>query len=152
MNEEWFGITAKGATDERGLYDLYPRAAYYALKEAHKLNPYGQGVDTVFIQNYFSNINLMDAVLKARGDKAALSGGSSQKLRISNLSAKFTTFNTGGSLLTTPKNTDPNSLSYPSEQGFDHMQSYFIGVEGKPSASMRAVSYTHLTLPTIYSV
>lgn len=138
MNEEWFGITAKGATDERGLYDLYPRAAYYALKEAHKLNPYGQGVDLAFIQNYFSNINLMDAVLKARGDKAALGGGSSQKLRISNLSAKFTTFNTGGRLLTTPENTDPNSLSYPSEQGFDHMQSYFIGVEGKPSASMTA--------------
>ncbi len=31
MNEEWFGICAKGPTNERGLYDLYPRAAYYAL-------------------------------------------------------------------------------------------------------------------------
>jgi len=40
MNEEWFGICAKGPTNERGLYDLYPRAAYYALKEAHNLNPY----------------------------------------------------------------------------------------------------------------
>ena len=35
MNEEWFGICAKGATNSRGVYDLYPRAAYYALKEAH---------------------------------------------------------------------------------------------------------------------
>lgn len=30
MNEEWFGICAKGKTDSRGLYELYPRAAYYS--------------------------------------------------------------------------------------------------------------------------
>ena len=40
MNEEWFGVCAKGPTNERGLYDLYPRAAYYALKQAHQYNPY----------------------------------------------------------------------------------------------------------------
>lgn len=40
MNEEWFGICAKGPTDEKGLYELKPRAAYYALKELLKLNPY----------------------------------------------------------------------------------------------------------------
>ena len=44
MNEEWFGICAKGPTDIRGLYELYPRAAYYALKEAHEINPYAEGV------------------------------------------------------------------------------------------------------------
>ena len=27
------------------LYDLYPRAAYYALKEAHQLNPYAEGIN-----------------------------------------------------------------------------------------------------------
>ncbi|MDH3709850.1 MAG: glycosidase, partial [Cyclobacteriaceae bacterium] len=44
MNEEWFGICAKGETNPRGLYQLNPRAAYYALKEVHQLNPYAQGV------------------------------------------------------------------------------------------------------------
>jgi hypothetical protein len=39
MNEEWFGICAKGPTNARGLYDLYPRAAYYVLREAHNVNP-----------------------------------------------------------------------------------------------------------------
>ena len=34
MNEEWFGICAKGPTNTRGLYTLYPRAAYYALKDS----------------------------------------------------------------------------------------------------------------------
>lgn len=139
MNEEWFGICAKGPTNERGLYTLYPRAAYYSLKEAHQLDPYRDDVDAAFVQNYFDNIQIMDAVLRARGDKAALGGGTSQKVRISQLRAEFTTFNTGGSLITTPENDDPNDFStFPNEQGFDHMQSYFIGVEGNPAPNMRA--------------
>ena len=36
MNEEWFGICAKGATNKNGVYKLYPRAAYYALKKVNK--------------------------------------------------------------------------------------------------------------------
>jgi hypothetical protein len=137
MNEEWFGICAKGPNDERGLYTLYPRAAYYSLKEAHQLNPYDEGMTGEFVSNYFSNINLMDAVLRARGDKAALGGSDSEKLRISQLTAQFTTFNTGGSLITTPDNPDPNSDSFPNQLGFDHMQSYFIGIEGNPAPNMR---------------
>ncbi|WP_445735984.1 glycoside hydrolase family 2 TIM barrel-domain containing protein [Mariniflexile sp.] len=138
MNEEWFGICAKGPTNQRGTYDLYPRAAYYALKEAHQLNPYEKGVDADFVKNHFDNIQLMDAVLRARGDKAALSGGSSEKIRLSNLRVEFTTFNTGGSLLTTPKTPDPDNQTYPNQVGFDYMQSYFVGVEGNPTANMRA--------------
>ena len=138
MNEEWFGVCAKGKPNERGLYDLYPRAAYYSLKEAHKLNPYDEDMSQDFVQNYFNNINLMDAVLRARADKAALGGGDSQKLRISRLGAKFTTFNTGGSLITTPDNPDPDSNSFPNQLGFDHMQSYFVGFEGNPAPNMRA--------------
>jgi hypothetical protein len=136
MNEEWFGICAKGPTNSRGLYDLYPRAAYYALKEVHKLNPYDKGVDLEFIKNYFSSISVMDAVLRARGDKAANNGG--DKIKLSNLRAEFTTFNTGGSLITTPNVEDTSNPTYPNKLGFDHMQSYFIGVEGNPSANMNA--------------
>ncbi|AUC81771.1 glycoside hydrolase family 2 TIM barrel-domain containing protein [Lacinutrix sp. Bg11-31] len=139
MNEEWFGICAKGQTNDRGLYDLYPRAAYYSLKEAHQINPYIDGVDQDFISNHFNNINLMDAVLRARGDKAALKGASSDKIKLSNLRAEFTTYNTGGSLLTTPDNQDPeNPNASPSQLGFDHMQSYYIGVEANPAPNMRA--------------
>ncbi len=138
MNEEWFGICAKGPTNERGLYDLYPRAAYYALKEAHQLNPYVDGVTPEFVNNYFDNIQLMDAVLKARGDKAALGAASNSKIGISNLRAEFTTFNTGGNLITTPDEADPDKLTYPDQLGFDHMQSYFIGVEGNPTSNMSA--------------
>lgn len=138
MNEEWFGICAKGKTDPRGLYDLYPRAAYYALKEAHQLDPYADGVSLEFVQNHFKNISLMEAVLQARGDKAALVGEQTSKLRLSKMEARFTTFNTGGNLLTTPETPNPDDTVYPNQQGFDHMQSYFIGFEGEPAPNMRA--------------
>ena len=63
MNEEWFGICAKGPTNERGNYELYPRAAYYALKEAHQLNPYIDGINLQFVQDFFNRLSLTDAVL-----------------------------------------------------------------------------------------
>ena len=66
MNEEWFGICAKGATDSRGLYKLYPRAAYYALQQVHQFNPYKEGVTQKDLNTHFKNINLEEAVLKAR--------------------------------------------------------------------------------------
>lgn len=140
MNEEWFGICAKGPTNERGLYELYPRASYYTLKDAHALNPYDEGMSLEFLQNYFKNINIMDAVLRARGDKAALESktGAGSKIRLSNLRAEFTTFNTGGELITTPSTADENSNTFPDELGFDHMQSYYIGIEGQPTSKMRA--------------
>ena len=136
MNEEWFGICAKGPNDARGLYELYPRAAYYALKEAHALNPYASGVDAAFIENHFDNIQIMDAMLRARGDKAAMGGG--EKLRVSRLRAEFTSYNTGGDLTTTPETASSEETVYPDQLGFDHMQSYFVGVEGKPAPGMRA--------------
>ncbi len=138
MNEEWFGICAKGPTNSRGLYDLYPRAAYYALKQAHSINPYGKETSPESISNHFKNIQIMDAVLKARGDKAALTGNDTDMLKISNLRAEFTTFNTGGSLITTPTVANPNTTAYPNKLGFDHMESYYIGVEGNPAPNMKA--------------
>jgi hypothetical protein len=140
MNEEWFGICAKGPVNARGLYDLYPRAAYYALKEAHNINPYTEGTSVETINQHFKNIQLMDAVLKARGDKAALEGNSTDRIKISNLRAEYTTFNTGGSLVTTPTpgEVDPTQSKYPNKLGFDHMQSYYIGVEGNPAPNMKA--------------
>lgn len=142
MNEEWFGICAKGPTNERGLYTLYPRAAYYALKEAHQLDPYASGMTSLSVTAYFDNIQLMDAVLRARGDKAAL--GDNRKLSLSSFRAELETFNTGGSLITTPDSPDPAAISdptlatYPDELGFDHMQSFFFGVEANPSNDLTA--------------
>ena len=138
MNEEWFGICAKGPTNEKGLYQLYPRAAYYVLKDIHQFDPYANGTNLASMNNYFNKSQIIDASLRARGDKAALASNDGDILKISNLRAEFTTFNTGGSLITTPDTDDPATTNYPNELGFDHMESYFIGVEGNPTANMTA--------------
>lgn len=137
MNEEWFGICAKGPTNERGIYQLYPRASYYALKQAHQLNPYADGVTAESVREYFSNIGLMEAVLLARGDQAALRSESTKKVRIAGLRAELKTFSTGGSLIATPESPDPAVLRYPDELGFDHMQSFLVDVEANPTNNVR---------------
>lgn len=138
MNEEWFGICAKGQTNSRGLYNLYPRASYYALQEAHSYDVYGENATLLDINEYFTNISIANSVMKARGDKAILLGETGGKIRVSEVRAEFSTFNTGGSLLTTPKSPDPNDAGFPNKVGFDRMESYFIGIEAKPEANVRA--------------
>ncbi len=137
MNEEWFGICAKGETNERGLYELYPRAAYYALKEVHRLNPYAAGATLATVDNYFSNIRIEEAVQKARGDRADRVSEESKKIRVG-LRSEISTFSTGGYLITTPKDKTPDYAGYPSNQGFDHMESFYLNVEAKPADNIRA--------------
>ncbi len=138
MNEEWFGICAKGPTNEKGLYELFPRSAYYVLKQVHQVNPYAKEVSLASIDKIFDNIQLIDATLRARGDKAALDSKKTDKISFSRLEADFTTFNTGGSLITTPKAAVANSGQYPNKLGFDQMESYYVGVEGNPSSNVKA--------------
>ncbi|MEJ2103163.1 MAG: glycoside hydrolase family 2 TIM barrel-domain containing protein [Ignavibacteriaceae bacterium] len=91
MNEEWFGICAKGPTDERGLYQLYPRAAYYALKDAFQISPLDKNVDAVAIRSHFEKMSPTPYVLKARGDKAALESSELSLVRLSGLRLEFET-------------------------------------------------------------
>jgi hypothetical protein len=72
MNEEWFGICAKGPTDKAGLYKSYPRAAYYAIKKGHEFNPYRKGASASSVINHFNEIKLIDAVNQAKKNKADL--------------------------------------------------------------------------------
>ena len=56
MNEEWFGICAKEATDSQGMYKLLPRKAYYVLQEIHALDPLSPELGLDDIQAYFARI------------------------------------------------------------------------------------------------
>ena len=138
MNEEWFGICAKGPTNSKGNYQLYPRSAYYILKDVHQFNPYADGASIATLNNHLSGVQLMDATLKARSDKAALESQKGGKIKFSRLAAEFTTINTGGEKISTPSTAPANSTTYPNQLGFDHMESYFIGVEGSPVSNMTA--------------
>jgi len=138
MNEEWFGICSRGPTNAKGFYTLYPRASYYALKEAHRLNPYSAGTSLKTIQQHFDDIQIVETYLQARGDKAALEGETLKKISLSRLGAELTTFNTGGSLISTPDEPIPGSSIYPNQLGFDQMQSFYVGVEANPAPNFRA--------------
>lgn len=71
MNEEWFGITAKGFPDDEGHFLVFPRPAYYALQEAWSLNPYDTDVSDGEISAHFQEVNPADGYLKYRTDAAA---------------------------------------------------------------------------------
>jgi hypothetical protein len=137
MNEEWFGIVAKGQTNPSGFYEIFPRAAYYVLKDAHEFDPYAENASLSSLEQHFSRISLADAQLRARGDKAALQAERNGRVRLSRFSANFSTFNTGGRFLTTPDVAEENGTTYPNELGFDHMQSFFFGIEAEPAPGIR---------------
>jgi hypothetical protein len=132
MNEEWWGITAKGFTDPRGIYDVYPRAAYFALRDAFRLDPYAPDTDIDRIRQHFDAIQPMGAVLQARGDAASLQGDMLSKVRVSGLRMEFETYSTGGKNISTPAVEQPQT-SYPSFRGFDNGQSFYADIEAKPS-------------------
>jgi hypothetical protein len=138
MNEEWFGIAAKGPTDFQGYYDLYPRAAYYVIKEAHSFDPLAEDNTPNDLDQHFANISIGEAMLKARADKAALASTQGDAIKLSRFTADLRTFNTGGSSITTPESADPSEDVYPNEQGFDHMQSIYFGIEANPAPNVRA--------------
>jgi len=71
MNEEWFGIMAKGETNADGFFELYPRAAYYVIKEAHRFNPYADDASLEALEHHFEQISLDDAVQRAQGTAAS---------------------------------------------------------------------------------
>jgi exo-beta-1,3-glucanase (GH17 family) len=76
MNEEWFGICAKEAANTNGLYQLFPRSAYYTLKDVHRFNPYTAGSSLTTLSNYFNSIKPTNAVLKPGKSKVAYSNQS----------------------------------------------------------------------------
>jgi hypothetical protein len=132
MNEEWWGITAKGFSDPRGLYEVYPRAAYYALREAFRLDAYALDTDLDAIRAHFATITPMGAALTARGDASRLQTETLSKVRVSGMRAEFETYSTGGNTISTPDIEAPQA-GYPSFLGFDHGQSIFVDIEAKPN-------------------
>ncbi|GJQ62374.1 MAG: hypothetical protein SCALA702_14270 [Melioribacteraceae bacterium] len=137
MNEEWFGVCAKGPTDSRGLYHLYPRAGYYALKDIHALDVLSSKIGEKEIRAFFSKLSPTPYVLKARGDKAALGSNETNPVRLSGLRMQFETFSTGGDKISTPDERVTGRTDYPQFLGFDHLQSFYAEMEANPATNIR---------------
>ncbi|MDH3215197.1 MAG: glycosidase, partial [Candidatus Krumholzibacteria bacterium] len=136
MNEEWWGITAKGPSDSNGLYHVYPRASYYALQEAFRLDPYAAGTDLAAIARHFDTIEPAPATLLARGDRAALLADVSSRVRVTGLRLEFETYHTGGSNINTPDASPQGPTSFPAFRGFDQMQSFYADLQAQPSENV----------------
>jgi beta-galactosidase len=138
MNEEWWGIVAKGPADFRGNFQLFPRAAFYALQRAYTLAPYGAGTDAAAIRAHFAAINPQEMALRARGDRAALGSDASERVRLTGMRMEFTTFNTGGDRIATPGQRTPSATARPAFSGFDRMESYFAELTANPAQNVTA--------------
>ncbi|MBR9973956.1 MAG: glycosidase, partial [Bacteroidetes bacterium] len=136
MNEEWWGVCAKGPSDARGIYEVYPRAAFYALQQAHRLDPYAAGTTIDAINRHFAAIDPTAALLQARGDRGAMLGEETKRLRISGLRMEMSTISTGGSNVSTPDEAAPFGTTRPAFRGFDHMESFYAEVEARPAENV----------------
>jgi hypothetical protein len=155
MNEEWWGITAKGYPDMSGHYDVYPRAAYYALQRAFRLDPYSPDTNLEKIRSHFGAIYPAASALEARGNTAMVQASSASRLRLSGVRLEFETYSTGGTRVRTPEApgtqaTPTAPREFPAYQGFDQMESFYADFEAKPTdAIMGRLSVNILgTVPT----
>jgi hypothetical protein len=127
MNEEWFGIAAKDFPDERGVFKVRPRSAYYLLRDAFKLDPYAEDTTPERIKEHFGQLSPRSYLITYEGDKAAGKVEELERLRVSQLRLELESYITAGSEETergTPKVVD-------------HMQSFYIGLETRPTERVR---------------
>ena len=135
MNEEWWGICAKGPADARGLFDLYPRAAFYALRRAFTLPAYGTGTDLAAIRAHFAGIDPVSMALEARGGSAPVAAQALDRVKVTSLRMQFETYNTGGTRLSTPNASLP-AAALPSFRGFDRLESFYADIQANPAQNV----------------
>ncbi len=135
MNEEWWGICAKGYPDARGLFDVYPRAAYYALRDAFALPAYAPETTLAAIRAHFARIDPAVAALEARGGEASLVSQTMRRVRLTGLRAKFETYSTGGNFITTPESSAPQE-ALPRFRGFDRLESFYMDAQVNPAENV----------------
>jgi hypothetical protein len=128
MNEEWFGICAKGRPDERGLYEVYPRTAYYLLQKAFTLDPYAPDTDLAKIRAFFGRLGPRQFAGKYEGSLARAKIADLERIRVSQLRVELETYTTGGRQLDEPDREKTR---------FDNLESFYLGVEARPTSTIR---------------
>jgi hypothetical protein len=132
MNEEWWGICAKGPPDSRDQFELHPRAAWHVLKLAFALDAYAPGTDRAAIAAHFDAIDPTAAVLAARGERATAASAGVARARLSGLRMQLETVATGGERVTTPDAGAPQA-GLPRFRVFDRFQSFYVDFEARPT-------------------
>jgi len=128
MNEEWFGIAAKGPPDERGLFRVYPRPAYYLLKRAFSLSPYREGLSLKEIERHFEALKSVDFSTPYIAAQAGANAERAARLRVSRLSLQLESGSSAGG----------GRAERSAESVVGHTQSAYIDVSAQPSAQISA--------------
>ena len=129
VNEEWFGINAKGRPDGDGLYKLYPRSAFYVLKEGCRLPPYAADTTLEVVRRHWGNLRAEELgqpyeVSSLRGLVERI-----EMIRALNLTMEFETYTTDGNLLNDPQRDTAR---------FDHLESFYLDFQIQPASNVRA--------------
>ncbi|MCB9735395.1 MAG: hypothetical protein H6745_22635 [Deltaproteobacteria bacterium] len=125
MNEEWFGICAKGPNDDAGLIPLYPRAAYYVLQAGFRQDPYHATLDE--IRQHWGAIRVEDYAAPYERAQLAARVGLLERFKINAVRMDLSFYQTGGSHLDDPARA---------ESRFDHLESFYLDVGFAPSARL----------------
>jgi len=124
MNEEWFGVVAKGPNDDAGLMPLYPRASYYVLREGFRLDPYAPGTTLDAVRRHWGAIRVEDHTAPYEVARLGARVEVIDRFRVNEVRLNLDTFSTGGARL-----TDPDRA----RDRFDHMQSAYLDFTFAPS-------------------
>jgi hypothetical protein len=128
MNEEWFGITALGAPDGNGLYQVRPRTAYYVLQQAFKLNPYAPDTTPERIAAHFESIRPIEYAPRYESNEALARVNVLEWLRLANVRLNFDASMSRGNAQTV--RGTPNV--------FDHTESFFTDFVLQPTSKIYA--------------
>jgi beta-galactosidase len=137
MNEEWFGICAKGPRDKHGHTPLYPRTAYYVLKEAFGLDPYAKSTSKEVIARHFGGIEPKAMSLPYELSQVDQRLTSLSWVRAANLRMVLDTYVTGGSHL------GPGLVSEREAVRFDHLESFWLDFTLQPNSALQAKLSVH---------
>ena len=129
MNEEWFGICAKGPPDADGHFEVYPRPAYYALREAYMLDAYDSQTNLATIRTHFGAIH--------PADFAGIYNTALMKEQVKELGrARLGGFRFEQSSFVTDDTRDNGDGRLRTE--FDHMETLYVDLVGEPTEKVRA--------------
>ena len=127
MNEEWWGIMARGPTMAGELSPLYPRGAYLLLAEGFKIDPYA--VDVEAVRRHWNSLDPNFYARQAVSER--LSAGvleSSSPVRLVDGVLEMHSITTGG------RGLDDRGREMVRT---GHMESTYLGIEVAPSPSVR---------------
>ena len=139
MNEEWWGDRGRRGRPTPAGCISYIRALRSMACSVHtNCRRTARRPTLSAIRSHFATIDATEMVLKARGDRATMTGEGNSKVRVSGMRLDLATFSTGGTKIRTPAANAATEEFRPSFKGFDRMESYYADIEARPTETFTA--------------